>query len=73
MIYRVRLISGLILFTFVAHHLSTHALGLISLATLDAGGRLFAALWRSLPVTVLLYGTLTVHFSLALYAIYKRE
>jgi adenylate cyclase len=73
MIYRVRLISGLILFTFVAHHLSTHALGLISLAMLDAGGRLFAALWRSLPVTVLLYGTLTVHFSLALYAIYKRE
>lgn len=73
MIYRVRLISGLILFTFVTHHLTTHALGLISLSALNEGERFFAALWHSLPVTMLLYGTLTVHFSLALFAIYKRD
>lgn len=73
MVRRLRLISGLILFTYVLTHLLNLLLGLVSFAALEAGREVFIAAWRSLPLTVLLYGALSVHLALAFYAIFKRE
>jgi adenylate cyclase len=70
---RVRLISGLILFTFLTTHLMNHALGLISLAAMEAGRTWFLALWRSPLGTLALYGSLATHVGLALWALYQRR
>jgi|RhiMetdeSRZDD1v2_1073273.scaffolds.fasta_scaffold206983_4 hypothetical protein len=42
-----RLVSGLVLFVYVATHLANHALGLVSLEVMEAGRLGFLALWRS--------------------------
>ncbi len=70
---RLRLISGLILFTYVATHLANHALGIISLPAMDRGRDLFVLIWRSLPGSLLLYGALLIHLGLAYWAIYSRR
>ena len=68
-----RLSSGLVLFGFVASHLSNHALGLISLAAMEGGRVWFLAVWRSAAGTTLLYGALSVHIALALYSLHQRR
>lgn len=68
-----RLASGLVLFGYVTTHLTNHALGLISLSAMEAGRDIFLAIWRSLPGTIALYGAVSVHFALALQAIYLRR
>lgn len=73
MIGRIRLTSGLVLFTFVVTHLLNHALGLVSLGALEAGRAWFVLLWRNPLATVALYGALLTHFSLALWAVYQRR
>ncbi len=70
---RIRLATGLILFTYVATHLANHALGLISLAAMETGRLWFLAVWRTWPTTVLLYGAMLVHILLALWALYQRR
>jgi adenylate cyclase len=70
---RVRLASGLVLMTFAAKHLANHALGIDSLAALAAGRRVFLAVWRSWPGTVLLYGALLAHVLLALTKLLRRR
>ncbi|GIX48545.1 MAG: adenylate/guanylate cyclase domain-containing protein [Candidatus Tectimicrobiota bacterium] len=70
---RLRLASGLMLFTFVLTHLLNHALGLVSLAAMEAGRRLFLALWRHPLGTLALYGALLLHLGLALWALYQRR
>lgn len=71
-IRRTRLVSGLILLTYLATHFINHALGLISLEAMEAGRAWFLALWRNPLGTTALYGSLTVHLSLAFYALYQR-
>lgn len=73
MVRRLRLISGLVLFTYVLTHLLNMMLGLVSFAALEAGRDLFLGLWRPLLPSVLLYGSLLLHLALALYAIFRRE
>ncbi len=70
---RVRLASGLVLFTYVTSHLLNHSLGLVSLDAMELGRRWFVLFWRSPPATLALYGALVVHFSLALWAIFQRR
>lgn len=70
---RLRLGSGLVLFVYILTHYLNHAGGLISLDVMEAGGRLFSTIWRSLPGTVLLYGGLLVHVALALWATFARR
>lgn len=70
---RWRLASGLVLLTYVTSHFLNHALGLVSLAAMEAGADVFTALWRSPPGTVALYGALAVHLALALRAIWRRR
>src|SRR5438105_13778414 len=67
----LRLGSGLILFAYVAAHLTNHALGLISVAVAERGLRVAVAVWHSLPGTVLLYGAAGSHIGLASVARYE--
>ena len=70
---RVRLISGCVLFAYVATHLTNHSLGLISLSAMEAGREWFLLLWRNPLGTAALYGALGVHFALGLWALYRRR
>ena len=70
---RARLSSGLVLFAYLLTHLTNHALGLVSLETMDAGEVWFLRLWRSLPGTIALYGALLTHIALALGSLYRRR
>ena len=69
----VRLASGLILFTYVASHMATHAAGLHSLGLAEKVLQVAVWFWHSLPGSVLLYGAAAVHVVLALHAIYQRR
>ena len=73
MIGRLRLYSGLVLFTYVTLHLANHALGVISVEAMDAGLPYTVAPWRSLPGTVLLAGAALVHVSVVLASLYQRR
>lgn len=73
MVRRIRLITGLVLFAYVAMHLVNHALGLISYQAMGDGRVWFLALWRNPVGTVLLYGSLLIHFGLAMWALYQRR
>jgi adenylate cyclase len=72
-IHRLRLVTGLILATFLVTHLANHALGLVSLVAMETARFWFLALWRNALGTALLYGALTVHVALAFYSIYSRR
>lgn len=68
-----RLASGLILFAYVTTHLLNHALGLWSIEAMQTAFAGFLRLWAPLPGTVLLYGAVTVHVTIALRAVILRD
>ncbi len=68
----LRLASGLVVAVFVALHFANHALGLVSVEAMDRMREGLVRLWWSAPGTVLLYGSLVTHFSLALASLYRR-
>ena len=70
---RLRIASGLVLATFVVLHLLNHSLGVISVDAMEAMRQPLSAVWRSLPGTVLLYGAVGLHFTLALVSLYRRR
>lgn len=70
---RTRLITGLILLTYLSTHLLNHALGLISLGAMEWGRQWFLLLWRNPIGTLALYGALLTHLSLAIWALYQRR
>ena len=69
----LRLASGLVVSFFVATHLLNHALGLVSLETLEAGRVVFLAFWRGTPAGPILVASILVHIALAYHAIYQRR
>src|SRR5216683_227909 len=69
----VRLISGLVLFTYVGTHLLNHSLGNISLAWLERDLLVQKFVWQGWLGTIALYGALTTHFLLGLWALYERR
>jgi adenylate cyclase len=73
MLGRLRLYSGLVLFTYLVGHLANHALGVISLEAMNAGIPFTIAPWRTLPGTVLLGGAALVHVSAVLWSLYLRQ
>jgi adenylate cyclase len=73
MVRRVRLITGVVMFSYVATHLLNHSLGLIGLEALASGLKVFQAFWRNPVCSVALYGALAIHFLLALWALYQRR
>src|SRR5207237_7352730 len=70
---RLRLTTGLVLFTYVTTHLLNHGLGMISLEAAEAGRLWFTAFWRFPLSTVALYLSLITHIALALWDIYQRR
>ncbi|MBM4260050.1 MAG: adenylate/guanylate cyclase domain-containing protein [Deltaproteobacteria bacterium] len=72
-IRQLRLVTGVILFTYLTTHLLNHTLGLISLDAMEAGRVWFLALWRNWLGTTALYGALLTHLGLAFYALYQRQ
>jgi len=70
---RVRLTCGLTLLSYASTHLLNHALGLISLAAMEASRAWFLAFWRNPVGTAALYGALLTHFGLALWALWERR
>jgi adenylate cyclase len=69
---RLRLVTGLVIAAFVVGHFLNHALGVVSVEAMNGMRTGLAAWWRSLPGTILLYGSLATHFSLALASLYQR-
>src|SRR5262245_58022722 len=69
----LRLITGLVVASFVTGHFLNHALGVVSIEAMDGLRVVLAAWWRSTPGTVLLYGSLLTHFALALVSLYRRS
>jgi adenylate cyclase len=68
-----RLASGLVLLTFAATHFLNHALGHVSIQSMEEVQAVRRAIWRSWPGTVLLYGALAAHVSLALWKLINRR
>lgn len=63
---KLRIWSGLILFTFALTHFINHGFGLISVEAMQAGQDIRQVITRSLPGTALLIGAATVHFVLGI-------
>jgi adenylate cyclase len=70
---RLRLASGLVLFTYVFLHFVNHSLGNISWEAMESGAVIQEWIWRGPVGTIALYGAFAVHFSLAFWAIYIRR
>ncbi len=70
---KLRLATGLTLFTYVTLHLTDHALGNVSIAWMEAGLVWQKLLWQGVIGTAALYFALATHFSLGLYAFYERR
>jgi adenylate cyclase len=69
----LRLVTGLVIASFVVGHFLNHALGVVSIEAMDRMRSMLAAWWRSPAGTALLYGSLLTHFALALVSLYRRS
>jgi adenylate cyclase len=72
-IRQVRLASGLVLFAYLVSHFLNHALGNISMDALAEGVRFHTLFWQFLPVAIILYTAVLVHFGLGIWALYQRR
>jgi adenylate cyclase len=70
---RLRLASGLVLFTFAGTHFLNHGLGLVSLAAMHQAQDVRTMVTRSLPGTVVLAAALMTHITLGLYKLAQRK
>jgi adenylate cyclase len=70
---RLRLWSGLVLFTFVSTHLLNHIMGLFGQEALEIGQGLRWASFGTPPGLVLLYGSFLVHIALAARRVVARQ
>lgn len=68
----LRLVTGLVVASFVVGHFLNHSLGVVSIDAMERVRSVLSAWWRSPPGTVLLYGSLLTHFALALVSLYRR-
>ncbi len=73
LVRHVRLATGLVLFAYVTTHLLNHACGLLGLAAMEAGRKLFIAAWRSPVGAAALYASLATHLALALWSLFQRR
>ena len=73
LLQRLRLISGLVLFTFAGTHFLNHAVGLYSLEAMHEVESWRTAVTRSWPGTIVLVAALVTHLSLGLYKLAMRN
>lgn len=71
--HKLRLYSGLFIALFLVLHLLNAALGIISLAAMDALGEILFALWSTPFFGVMLYSAFIVHIGLMFVALIKRS
>jgi adenylate cyclase len=69
---RLRLITGLVLFTFAATHFFNHALGLVSLDAMQTLQEWRKVVTRSWPGSIILLAAFVIHILLALYKLALR-
>ena len=72
-ITRLRIVTGLILFTYALIHFLNIGLGLFSPVAQDEMQDARKLITRSLPGTVLIYGSFIIHASLALFSLAGRD
>lgn len=70
---RLRIISGLILFAFVAMHLANIAMGLSSVALMEQARPWLLGIWGNWVTGIVLLVALLVHMALGFIAIYRRN
>src|SRR5215813_3973701 len=70
---QVRLVCGVILFAYLLSHFLNHALGNISMNALAAGVTYHVEFWQFLPVAIVLYTAMLLHFALGIWALYQRR
>src|SRR5215475_5585689 len=70
---QVRLVCGLVLFTYLISHFLNHALGNISLDALADGVYYHTLFWQFLPVAILFYTAALLHSALGIWALYQRR
>jgi adenylate cyclase len=70
---RIRLVTGLVLFSYVTLHLLNHTLGTISLEAMESGRRVMLVLWRNPVGTLALYGSFIGHVLCSLFRVYERR
>jgi adenylate cyclase len=70
---QVRLLCGLVMFSYIFSHFFNHALGNFSYDTMEAWLRFHVWWWRIPLVNFTLYAAATTHFSLGLWALYQRR
>jgi adenylate cyclase len=73
MIRQLRLSSGMVMLAYVTMHLLNHAVGLISLESMEDVLRYILRIWSNRPAQALLYGSFLVHYGLALWALWERQ
>ena len=73
LIPQLRLWSGVVLFAYVTGHLLNHTFGLASVEAMEAGRRVFSAIWRSPPGMVLLVGSFAVHGALSIARLFRKR
>src|SRR3954469_7176621 len=72
-IRQVRLVCGLLIFSYIFSHFFNHALGNLSYDTMEAWLRFHVWWWRTPVVNLTLYAAATTHFMLGLWALYQRR
>src|SRR5712691_10938183 len=70
---QVRLVCGLVMFSYIFSHFFNHALGNLSYDTMETWLRFHVWWWRIPIVNFTLYAAATTHFSLGLWALYQRR
>jgi adenylate cyclase len=70
---QIRMVCGLILFTYLISHFLNHALGNISLAAMAWGLHYHVLFWQFLPVAIVFYAAVLIHGGLGIWALYERR
>lgn len=70
---QLRLATGLVLFAFAATHFLNHAIGLVSIETMEAVRGWRIAVTRSAPGTIILLASFLVHFVLGIVVFIRRR
>lgn len=73
LLQRLRLVSGLVLFTFAGAHFLNHALGLLSLEAMHQMQMVRTVVTRSTGGTIVLAAALLTHLTLGLYKLAQRR
>jgi adenylate cyclase len=70
---QVRVICGLVMFSYLLSHFSNHSLGNVSHAAMEAGLQYHLWWWRTPVVALVLYTAASTHLSLGFWALYQRR